>query len=73
MNSTTALSTRAKSVSMASGTARVDANRLTAGIMHMSNGDIYAGSWEDGLFEGYGTYILASGERYEGELDDGLK
>ena len=47
--------------------------RHGVGIYYYSNGDVYGGSWRDDLFEGFGFYIFASGERYEGELKNGKK
>jgi hypothetical protein len=51
----------------------LDQKRHGVGIYYYTNGDIYAGSWRDDVFEGYGCYIFSSGERYEGELKHGKK
>lgn len=38
-----------------------------------SHGTYYEGEWENGIFDGLGTYILINGEKYEGEWNKGLK
>ena len=43
------------------------------GIYFYKNQDIYAGEWKNDLFHGEGTYIFASGERYQGRLENGRK
>jgi len=41
------------------------------GILTYPNGDKYVGEWEDGIFNGYGTYTF--GEiKYEGEWKNGM-
>lgn len=30
--------------------------------------EIYAGTWKNNVFEGYGIYLFSTGERYEGFL-----
>ena len=41
--------------------------------MFYENGDVYFGEWNEDLFEGNGMYIFENGDRYEGELSDGMK
>lgn len=48
-------------------------NRHGQGICYFQNGDVYFGEWNNDVFNGKGTYIFASGERYEGDLLKGLK
>ena len=38
-----------------------------------SNGDVYEGQFVDGLKEGFGVYIWASGSKYEGNWKAGKK
>ena len=34
-------------------------------------GEIYAGDWKANLFHGHGLYLFSSGERYDGDLEEG--
>lgn len=43
------------------------------GWAHLSNGDIYKGSYSNGLRHGYGLYVFKTGERYIGNYRHGLK
>ncbi len=45
------------------GNLHIDGSRSGKGVMYLSNGDIYAGDWQSGKFNGQGTYIFANGER----------
>jgi len=42
-------------------------------VMTFPNGDRYEGEFEDGLFNGEGTYYYANGDRYDGEFRDDMK
>jgi len=41
--------------------------------MTFKNGHTYFGDWKNDKFNGQGTYIFQSQERYEGTLIEGMK
>lgn len=40
------------------------------GIMYYNDGDVYNGTWVDGLMSGFGVYNFVSGDRYEGQFSN---
>jgi hypothetical protein len=45
--------------------------RYRADLNDKNRGDLYEGEFQDGAFNGQGTYTTARGEKYIGELKDG--
>ena len=38
--------------------------------MYYNDGDVYNGTWVDGLMSGFGVYNFVSGDRYEGSFSN---
>lgn len=55
------------------GELSVAGDREGQGIIEFGNGDVYFGSWKKDLFDGKGTYIFKSQERYQGNLVEGSR
>ncbi len=43
------------------------------GTFNWENGDIYAGSWDDGFPNGYGDFFHENGDNYKGQFKKGKK
>ena len=42
-------------------------------IMINQYSDVYCGDWRDNVYDGKGTFVYRSGEKYQGELSKGRK
>ena len=55
------------------GEVNVKGEREGEGIIFFPNKDVYMGGWKNDRFNGNGTYIFSTQERYTGDLVDGMR